>query len=109
MGMGNYCIIIIQLVHIFINYTKRRYGYTLWGFVSFIDMLYEICTKDALQKNGVEGRIYKLMTTLKDAQKDPKKLEQFIKEREKDTPQGDADKFDQALKSMTEEKKSKDR
>jgi hypothetical protein len=49
------------------------------------------------------------MTTLKEAQKDPKKLEQFIKEREKDTPQGDKDKFDNALKSMTEEKKPKDR
>lgn len=48
------------------------------------------------------------MTTLKEAQKDPKKLEKFIKEREKDTPQGDKDKFDKALKSMTEEKKSKD-
>lgn len=49
------------------------------------------------------------MTTLKEAQKDPKKLEQFIKEREKDTPQGDKDGFDKALKSMTEGKKSKDR
>lgn len=49
------------------------------------------------------------MTTLKDVQKDPSKLEQFIKEREKDTPQGDKDKFDKALKSMTEEKKSEDR
>lgn len=49
------------------------------------------------------------MTTLKEAQKDPKKLEQFIKEREKDTPQGDKDKFDAALKSMTEEKKKEDR
>jgi hypothetical protein len=48
------------------------------------------------------------MTTLKEAQKDPKKLEQFIKEREKDTPQGEKDKFDKALKSMTEETKSKD-
>lgn len=48
------------------------------------------------------------MTTLKEAQKNPKKLEQFIKEREKDTPQGDKDKFEKALKSMTEEKKSKD-
>lgn len=49
------------------------------------------------------------MTNLKEAQKDPKKLEKFIKEREKDTPQGDKDKFEKALKSMTEEKKSKDR
>lgn len=48
------------------------------------------------------------MTTLKEAQKDPKKLDQFIKEREKDTPQGDKDKFEKALKSMTEEKKSED-
>jgi hypothetical protein len=50
-----------------------------------------------------------MMITLKEVQKDPKKLEQFIKEREKDTPQGDKDKFDKALKSMTEEKKSEDR
>jgi len=48
------------------------------------------------------------MTTLKDVQKDPKKLKQFIKEREKETPQGEKDKFDKALKSMTEGKKSKD-
>lgn len=48
------------------------------------------------------------MTTLKDAQKDPKKLKQFIKEREKDTPQGDKDKFEKALQSMTEGKKSED-
>lgn len=48
------------------------------------------------------------MTTLKDVQKDPKKLEQFIKEREEDTPQGDKEKFDKTLKSMTEEKKSED-
>lgn len=44
------------------------------------------------------------MTTLKEAQKDPKKLEQFIKEREQDTPQGDKDKFDKALESMTKDK-----
>ena len=49
------------------------------------------------------------MTTLKEAQKDPKKLEAFIKEREKDTPQGDKGKFEKALKSMTEAKKSEDR
>lgn len=48
------------------------------------------------------------MTTLKDVQKDPKKLAKFIKEREKDTPQGEKDKFDKALKSMTEGKKSED-
>lgn len=48
------------------------------------------------------------MTTLKEVQKDLKKLEQFIKEREKDTPQGDKDEFDKTLKSMTERKKSKD-
>ena len=48
------------------------------------------------------------MTTLKDVQKNPKKLDQFIREREKDTPKGEKDKFDKALKSMTEGKKSKD-
>jgi hypothetical protein len=42
----------------------------------------------------------KQMTTLKEAQKDPKKLDKFIKEREKDTTQGDKDRFDKALKSI---------
>ena len=46
------------------------------------------------------------MTTLKDAQNDPKKLDKFIKEREKDTPLADKDKFDKGLKSMTEGKHS---
>ncbi len=46
------------------------------------------------------------MTTLKDVQKDPKKLDKFIKEREKDTPLADKDKFDKGLKSMTEGKHS---
>lgn len=40
------------------------------------------------------------MTTLKDAQKDPKKLDQFIKEHEKTSP-ADKEKFDKALTSMT--------
>ena len=40
------------------------------------------------------------MTTLKDAQKDPKKLEQFIKEHEQTSP-ADKEKFDKALTSMT--------
>ncbi len=48
------------------------------------------------------------MTTLKDVQKDPKKLDQFIKEREKDTPHADKDKLDKIVKSMTEGKQSKD-
>lgn len=47
------------------------------------------------------------MTTLKDVQKDPKKLEQFIKERELDTPQVDKDKLDKIVKSITERKLSK--
>jgi flagellar motility protein MotE (MotC chaperone) len=47
------------------------------------------------------------MTTLKDVQKDPKKLEQFIKEREQDTPQADKAKLDKIVKSMTEGKPSK--
>lgn len=46
------------------------------------------------------------MTTLKDVQKDPRKLDKFIKEREKDTPLADKDRFDKALKSMTSEKHS---
>ena len=44
---------------------------------------------------------------LKDAIKN-KKLDQFIKEREQDTPQGDKDKFESALKSMSAGKPSKD-
>lgn len=52
---------------------------------------------------------YLRMTTLKEAQKDPKKLEKFIKEREKDTPHADKDKFDKAMESMTGGKPSKDR
>jgi hypothetical protein len=48
------------------------------------------------------------MTTLKDVQKDPKKLAQFIKEREKDTPPANKDKFDKALESMASQKSSKD-
>lgn len=46
------------------------------------------------------------MTTLKDAQKDPKKLGQFIQEREKETPPADRDRFDVALKSMASQKPS---
>lgn len=46
------------------------------------------------------------MTTLKDAQKDPKKLDKFIKEREKETPPADKDKFEKTLKSMSEGKRS---
>ncbi len=44
------------------------------------------------------------MTTLKDAQKKGK-LDQFIKEREKETTPADKVKFDKALKSMTSGKK----
>ena len=47
------------------------------------------------------------MTTLKDAQKKGK-LDQFIKEREKETAPADRTKFDKTLKSMTSgRKKSK--
>lgn len=48
------------------------------------------------------------MTNLKDVQKDPKKLAQFIKEREKETPPADKDRFDAAMKSMASQKSSKD-
>ena len=48
------------------------------------------------------------MTTLKDVQKDPKKLAQFIKERENETPPADKDRFDAAMKSMSSQKPSKD-
>lgn len=48
------------------------------------------------------------MTTLKDAQKDKAKLEQFIKERERETPPADKDRFDKALKAMSEGKPSTD-
>ena len=44
------------------------------------------------------------MTTLKDAQKDPKKLNKFIKEREKDTPCADKERFDTTLESMSKGK-----
>lgn len=47
------------------------------------------------------------MTNLKDVQKDSKKLEQFIKEREKDTPLADKGKLDKLIKSMSEGKSSK--
>lgn len=46
------------------------------------------------------------MTTLKDAQKSGK-IDQFIKEREKDTPPADKERFDKTLKSMASEKSSK--
>ena len=39
------------------------------------------------------------MTTLKDAQKNPKKLKQFIKEHEKDDA-GDKDRFDATLDAI---------
>lgn len=45
---------------------------------------------------------------LKDAQKNPKKLAQFIKEREKEMPPADKDRFDAAMKSMASQKLSKD-
>jgi len=48
------------------------------------------------------------MTTLKDVQKDPKKLDQFIKEREKDTPPADKEKLDKIVKSMSEGKQLRD-
>ena len=48
------------------------------------------------------------MTTLKDVQKDHKKLGQFIKEREKETPPADKTCFDNALSSMSLGKPSKD-
>ena len=44
------------------------------------------------------------MTTLKDAQKDPKKLSKFIKEREQDTPCADKERFDATLQSMSQGK-----
>ena len=44
------------------------------------------------------------MTTLKDAQKHGK-LDQFIKEREKETAPADKAKFDKALTSMTSGRK----
>lgn len=44
------------------------------------------------------------MTTLKDAQKQGK-IDQFIKEREKETAPADKAKFDKALTSMTSGKK----
>lgn len=47
------------------------------------------------------------MTTLKDVQKDPKKLAQFIKERGKESAPADKDRFDAALKSMASQKPSK--
>ena len=40
------------------------------------------------------------MITLKEAQEAPKKLAQFIKEREKETPPADKDRFDAAMNSM---------
>lgn len=49
------------------------------------------------------------MITLKDAQKDPKKLQQFIKEREQSSACGDKKKFTHTLSSMSAGKKSKDR
>lgn len=49
------------------------------------------------------------MTNLKDVQKDPKKLSQFIKEREKEIPPADKDRFDAAMKSMASQNSSKDR
>ena len=42
---------------------------------------------------------------LKEA-KERNKLQEFIKEREKDTPLADKDKFDKALDSMLQEKHS---
>jgi len=48
------------------------------------------------------------MTTLKDAQKKGK-LDQFIKEREKEISPADKAKFDKALKSMTSGKKKSTR
>lgn len=51
----------------------------------------------------------KEMITLKDAQKDPKKLQQFIKEREQSSACGDKKKFTHTLSSMSAGKKSKDR
>jgi hypothetical protein len=47
------------------------------------------------------------VTTLKETQQDPKKLAQFIKEREKETPPADKDRFDAAMKSMASQKLSK--
>lgn len=38
------------------------------------------------------------MTTLKEAQKDPKKMKDFIKEHEKDAP-GDEDRMDDFIRS----------
>lgn len=49
------------------------------------------------------------MTNLKDVQKDPKKLDQFIKEREQDTPNADKEVFDKTLNSIIEGKKLEDR
>lgn len=47
------------------------------------------------------------MTTLKQA-REKNKLKEFIKEREKETPDADKDRFDAALKSMSQGKQSKD-
>ena len=44
------------------------------------------------------------MTTLKEVQLDKKKLSKFIKEREKDTPCADKERFDATLQSMTQGK-----
>tara|TARA_R110002124_G_scaffold9708_7_gene49963 strand:- start:924 stop:1070 length:147 start_codon:yes stop_codon:yes gene_type:complete len=46
----------------------------------------------------------KKQTTLKEA-KEKGKLEEFIKEREKETSPADKDKFDKAIDSMTSGKK----
>lgn len=47
------------------------------------------------------------MTTLKQAQ-EQNNLDKFIKEREKETPPADKDRFDAAMKSMASQKSSKD-
>ncbi len=45
--------------------------------------------------------------TLKDVQKDPKKLEQFIKEHESEIPDADKEAFEKVLDSMVSGKSSK--
>lgn len=47
------------------------------------------------------------MTTLKDVQKGREKLEQFIKEREKEASPADQTRFDKTLNSMSKGKPSK--
>lgn len=46
------------------------------------------------------------MTNLKDARKDPKKMEKFIKEREKAAP-GDKERLEKAISDLSKGGKSK--